>query len=71
MQTIEIKKRSQAERVAIAMTMLESVWDEVKAGQGQDILQEMVYVQVFTNRIVHRLNADKFGGRASEGKEQD
>jgi len=61
MQTIELKKRSQAERVAIALTLLESIWDEVKAGQGDDILQEMVYVQMFTNRIVWKLN-QKNGG---------
>lgn len=61
MNQIELKKRSQAERVAIAMTLLESIWDEVKAGNAEDILQEMVYVQMFTNRIVWKLN-QKNGG---------
>lgn len=56
MTTIELKKRSQAERVAIAMTLLESIWDEVRTGNADDILQEMVYVQMFTNRIVWKLN---------------
>ena len=56
MQTIELKKRTQAERVAIALTLLESVWDEVRTGNADDILQEMVYVQMFTNRIVWKLN---------------
>lgn len=61
MQTIELKKRTQAERVAIASTLLESVWDEVRTGNADDILQEMVYVQMFTNRIVWKLN-QKNGG---------
>lgn len=56
MQTIELKKRSQAERVAIVSTLLESIWDEVRTGNADDILQEMVYVQLFTNRIVWKLN---------------
>lgn len=64
MTIIEVKKRTQAERVAIAMTMLETVWDEVKDGKSENILQEMVYVQVFVNRIVQRLNKDKFGGES-------
>ena len=55
MQTIELKKRTQAERVAIALTILESIWDEVRTGNADDILQEMVYVQMFTNRIVWKL----------------
>lgn len=61
MQTIELKKRSQAERVAIASTLLESIWDEVRTGKADDILQEMVYVQLFANRIVWKLN-QKNGG---------
>ena len=56
MTAIELKKRTQAERVAIASTLLESVWDEVRTGNADDILQEMVYVQMFTNRIVWKLN---------------
>ena len=56
MTAIELKKRTQAERVAIASTLLESVWDEVRTGKADDILQEMVYVQMFTNRIVWKLN---------------
>ena len=61
MPTIELKKRSQSERVAIASTLLESVWDEVRNGSADDILQEMVYIQMFTNRIVWKLN-QKNGG---------
>ena len=61
MPTIELKKRSQSERVAIASTLLESVWDEVRNGSADDILQEMVYIQMFTNRIVWQLN-QKNGG---------
>ena len=61
MQTIELKKRSQAERVAIVSTLLESIWDEVRTGNADDILQEMVYIQMFTNRIVWKLN-QKNGG---------
>ena len=61
MQTIELKKRSQAERVAIVSTLLESIWDEVRIGNADDILQEMVYVQLLTNRIVWKLN-QKNGG---------
>lgn len=56
MTVIELKKRTQAERVAIASTLLESVWDEVRTGKADGILQEMVYVQMFTNRIVWKLN---------------
>lgn len=52
---IEIKKRSQTERVAIALTILESIWNEVREGNAEKILQEMVYVQMFTNRIVWKL----------------
>ena len=61
MQTIELKKRSKAERVAIVSTLLERIWDEVRTGNADDILQEMVYVQMFTNRIVWKLN-QKNGG---------
>jgi hypothetical protein len=52
---IEIKKRSQTERVAIALTILENIWNEVREGNAEKILQEMVYVQMFTNRIVWKL----------------
>lgn len=52
---IEIKKRSQTERVAIALTILEIIWNEVREGNAEEILQEMVYVQMFTNRIVWKL----------------
>lgn len=52
----KIQKRSQSERVAIALTILENIWDEVREGNAEKILQEMVYVQLFTNRIVWKLN---------------
>ena len=53
---IKIKKRSQTERVTIALTILGSIWDEIREGNAEKILQEMVYVQMFTNRIVWKLN---------------
>lgn len=52
---IKIQKRSQAERVAIALTILENIWDEVRQGNAEEILQNMVFVQMFTNRIVWKL----------------
>lgn len=53
---IKIQKRSQAERVVIALTILENIWDEVREGNAEEILQNMVFVQIFTNRIVWKLN---------------
>lgn len=46
---VELKKRSQAERLAIAMTLLESIWDEFQKGEIDDeMLQTAAYAQMFT-----------------------
>lgn len=49
-------KRTQAERVAIAGTLLATIWDEVRNGNAENILQDMVYIQADVNRIVWKLN---------------
>ena len=54
-----MKKRSQAERLAIAESLVSSVWDEVvddKVENMPDVLQLAVNIQVDVNRIVWRLN---------------
>ena len=49
-------KRTQAERVVIAGTLLSTIWDEVRNGNAENILQDMVYIQADVNRIVWKLN---------------
>lgn len=49
-------KRTQAERVVIAGTLLATLWDEVRNGNAENILQDMVYIQADVNRIVWKLN---------------
>ena len=49
-------KRTQAERVVIAGTLLATIWDEVRNGNAENILQDMVYIQADVNSIVWKLN---------------
>ena len=49
-------KRTQAERVVIAGMLLATIWDEVRNGNAENILQDMVYIQADVNRIVWKLN---------------
>ena len=51
-------KRKQIERLTIATSLLESVWDEVVEGvvEGDDLLQEVTYAQTFVNRLSWKLN---------------
>lgn len=49
-------KRTQAERVVIAGALLATIWDEVRNGNAENILQDMVYIQADVNRIVWKLN---------------
>lgn len=54
---MELKKRSQAERLAIAYSLVDSIWAEFVDGKiDEDILQEAVYLQTDVNRIVWKLN---------------
>lgn len=53
---MRIEKRSQAERMALALSLLEGLWEEIGDGEAEDILQEAVYAQVYINRIVWKLN---------------
>ena len=54
---LELKKRSQAERIAICETLLAGIWEEILAGNvDKSILQTAVYCQADLARIVWRLN---------------
>lgn len=54
----ELKKRTQAERMAIAETLLSSVWEEFERGIiDEDVMQVAVNAQVDIDRIVWKLNA--------------
>ena len=54
----ELKKRTQAERMAIAETLLSSVWEEFERGIiDEEIMQVAVNAQVDIDRIVWKLNA--------------
>lgn len=51
------KKRSQIERLTIAFTLIDSVWEEMTNGTVEDdMLQIAVYTQTDVNRIVWALN---------------
>lgn len=51
-------KRKQIERLTIATSLLESVWDEVVEGdiEDDDLLQAVTYAQVYVNRLSWKLN---------------
>lgn len=50
-------KRSQAERLTIAESLLSGVWDEIERGKIDDgVLQLAVNSQIMCNRIVWKLN---------------
>lgn len=51
-------KRKQIERINIATSLLESVWDEVVEGDVEDdnLLQAIVYAQTYVNRLSWKLN---------------
>ena len=53
---MSIEKRSQAERMAVASSLLEGLWEEIRKGEAENILQEAVYAQQSINRIVWKLN---------------
>lgn len=62
-------KRSQAERLAIAETLLASVWAEYQKGNiDRENIQTAVNIQVYTNRIVWKLNSlnSKKGGAKND-----
>lgn len=53
-----ITKRTQAERIAIAETLLSSVWEDFERGIiDEEIMQVAVNAQVDIDRIVWKLNA--------------
>ena len=49
-------KRTQAERAIIAGVLISTIWDEVRSGNNENILQDMVYIQADVNRIIWKLN---------------
>jgi hypothetical protein len=51
-------KRKQIERITIAPSLLESVWDEVVEGdvEDDDLLQAVTNAQVYVNRLSWKLN---------------
>ena len=54
----DLVKRSQAERLAIAETLLASVWAEYQKGNiDRGATQTAVNIQVYANRIVWKLNS--------------
>lgn len=54
---MELKKRSQVERLTIAFSLIDSVWEEMTNGIVEDdMLQIAVNTQVDVNRIVWALN---------------
>lgn len=54
---MELIKRNQAERLAIAFTLVDSIWKEFTTGKIEDgLLQEAVYLQTDVNRIIWKLN---------------
>lgn len=59
---IELRIRSQQERLTIAEVLLSGVWDEVRFGKVEDgLLQTAVNAQIMCNRIVWKLNEQKEG----------
>ena len=53
----DLIKRSQAERIAIAQSLLTSVWQDFENGDiDRNVLQAMVYIEVYVNRILWKLN---------------
>lgn len=57
-----LKKRSQAERLLIAFTLIDSIWWEMQNGKiDSDLLQLAVDTQVDINRIVWLLNKQTSG----------
>ena len=64
-----MKKRSQAERLTIAESLVSSVWEEVADDNVEnmpDVLQLAVNIQVDVNRIVWRLNQMNNEGKRKE-----
>lgn len=52
-----IQKRSQIERLTIAFTLIDSVWEEIANGTVEDdMLQIAANMQTDVNRIVWALN---------------
>lgn len=53
----DINKRSQLERITIAESLLDSIWEEFCNDEiDTNILQTAVYCQVYIDRIVWKLN---------------
>lgn len=58
MNDLDLLKRSQAERLIIAESLVNSVWQEYLNGSiDRNNLQLAVYLQVNVDRIVWKLNA--------------
>lgn len=58
MNQIDLKKRSQGERMLIVYSLLSSVWHDIMQGDVDDsIMQTAVYCQTDINRIIWKLNA--------------
>ena len=53
---IDLKKRSQTDRLIIADALVDSVWEEIRNGKSENVLQLAVDIQVNVNRIVWKLN---------------
>lgn len=56
MTEIEIKKRTQLERMINIEIALSQIWEEFEEGNIEDIIQVSAYAQTFLNRIVWKLN---------------
>lgn len=56
MTEIEIKKRTQLERMINIEIALSQIWEEMQEGNIEDIIQVSAYAQTFLNRIVWKLN---------------
>lgn len=64
-----VEKRSQIERITIAESLADGVWQEVMTGKVQNshgLAQEAVYLQTAANRIVWKLNEMLNAERRSE-----
>lgn len=53
---LNLKKRSQADRLIIADALVDSVWEEIRNGKSENVLQLAADIQVNVNRIVWKLN---------------
>ena len=56
MSELNLKKRSQVDRLIISDAMIDSVWEEIRQGKAENVLQLSVDIQTNVNRIVWKLN---------------